>query len=589
MTYIHDPESSQAKINLLPQSKKGRLFLLLTVLTFANCVRLFYSNSHTILAESFDTGWIVRTGEFVLHNGPPHQDIYSWTNQERPFIAYQWLFEVACYLIQKAGGLWLLGLSACTVTGILYLAILPHIWRRLGIPFWISFLLLSLVLTPHWFNIRPQLVSYPLLLLLAMLLEKNRTSKGNGIWCIPLLMVFWVNIHTFFAFGLGVLAIYTICSLIREGWRESKGLLSVLILSLAASLLNPYGMELTRFVFGFLNGDQFLGMREAQSSLTDPSAHFVFAYFIILWTVMFRQRKKLSAESLIICALITLAAIGVRRYQSIAVLLTWPYFGIALANSNYLKMFQDHKAQAGIAPPSIGLFILSGMSVIVALLSCFLRVGSEQKAEQLYCEGNQDVIRYYTSHKSSSDRLFNDPTTGSWLVYFGAGPVFIDTRYDMYPKDFTEKVVYCIRAGPGWNDYLAKYNATMVLMRDDWSLITSALQRSKDWKLVVDNGRLALWIRNSSKLAAQLDSWKVSDGSIRKSGLPKKLIDETIQSRCRQYFARSQLNLELKNIDCAVEDLRAAVHLLPESRFLKQKLKEAKELQSNDRPGQASL
>ncbi|MEZ4546163.1 MAG: hypothetical protein R3C24_20005 [Cyanobacteriota/Melainabacteria group bacterium] len=41
------------------------------------------------MAESFDTGWMMRTGEFVLLNAAPHQDIYSWTNQERPFIAYR--------------------------------------------------------------------------------------------------------------------------------------------------------------------------------------------------------------------------------------------------------------------------------------------------------------------------------------------------------------------------------------------------------------------------------------------------------------------------------------------------------------------
>ncbi|MFX6130480.1 hypothetical protein ABTE95_19750, partial [Acinetobacter baumannii] len=80
------------------------------------------------------------------------------------FVAYQWLFEVFCGWLFSSGGLWLVGFVCCLFSGALYLFLLPKIWISKGVPTIVPYLVLPLVLSPHWFNVRPQLVSYVFLL-----------------------------------------------------------------------------------------------------------------------------------------------------------------------------------------------------------------------------------------------------------------------------------------------------------------------------------------------------------------------------------------------------------------------------------------
>ncbi len=304
----------------------------------ANCVRLFWSGSNCALYGSFDTGWIIQTGEFILHHGPPHYDMFSWSCPDRIFVAYQWLFELLAALTFTLGGLWLIGLLSCLLTGILYFYFLPRIWLSRGVPPAITFAFLSLVLTPHWFNARPQLISYWFLLTFIVLLEHYRTTRRASVLCIlPILMLLWANIHLFCSIGLILIAIYCICSLLDK--RHSKKPLTLtLIASTLMILINPYGLQLVSYFFTFFNHSQYLGMYEVMPSIFFVDAMYVIAYLAIMVSIIAWKRKYVPLEGFCVVALATIAALSVRRYESLAVLLTWPYLGMALARVSWSQL-----------------------------------------------------------------------------------------------------------------------------------------------------------------------------------------------------------------------------------------------------------
>ena len=51
-----------------------------------------------------DSIWILETGKYILNHGIPSTDIFSWTLADKPFIVYQWLFEVLVAFFDQSFG-----------------------------------------------------------------------------------------------------------------------------------------------------------------------------------------------------------------------------------------------------------------------------------------------------------------------------------------------------------------------------------------------------------------------------------------------------------------------------------------------------
>jgi hypothetical protein len=100
---------------------------------------------------------------------------------------------------------------------------------------------------------RPQLITYLLLSFVLLLLARFKERIGRVAIAIPFVIMLWANLHGGFLAGLALLAGYSGASLLRGLWmREdrrahwtfARRLALVLALSVAATLLNPYGFQL---------------------------------------------------------------------------------------------------------------------------------------------------------------------------------------------------------------------------------------------------------------------------------------------------------------------------------------------------------
>ena len=53
-----------------------------------------------------DTGWHIRTGEYILdHGSVPHQDLFSYSKVGQPWYAWEWLCDVLYAILFRAAGL----------------------------------------------------------------------------------------------------------------------------------------------------------------------------------------------------------------------------------------------------------------------------------------------------------------------------------------------------------------------------------------------------------------------------------------------------------------------------------------------------
>ena len=181
---------------------------------------------------------ILRTGHVVSGIDP-----YSFT-QDRPFLYHEWLGGVVMAGAYRAGGV--AGLAVLKAA--LAIAILALVWtavRRCAFAWrWGGMTLAAWGLLPLVFTLRPQLWTGVFLVILCRVMTSSST---RAIWILPALFAAWANLHGGWIVGGGLLALWTAAAFV-ERTPERWHLLAAGIASLAATLINPYGVGLWMFL-----------------------------------------------------------------------------------------------------------------------------------------------------------------------------------------------------------------------------------------------------------------------------------------------------------------------------------------------------
>lgn len=209
----------------------------------------------------------LRFGLDTLSTGSVHgADPYSFTS-DRAWINHEWLAELLmaiAYSALGAAGLNLLKLACIAVVG----GIVAAVAREENATPWARDVFIALVVFAVYTRmqaIRPQLFSVVLFGIMISLVRRFDRGRPRAAWGIPVVFAAWVNLHGGWLVGLGTLAVWVGVGAIRsratcdvpapgatQGGlepRRARGvLLAIGVGSVVATLANPYGMGLWRFL-----------------------------------------------------------------------------------------------------------------------------------------------------------------------------------------------------------------------------------------------------------------------------------------------------------------------------------------------------
>ena len=205
--------------------------------------------THT--AADADLWGHLRFGLDMLASKSLHaSDPYSFT-ADRAWVNHEWLAEVlmgGAYTLLGAPGLVLLKLTVIAVIALVLFAIAAqeraHPLAR--------DLFVALVLFATYTRtqvVRPQLFSVALFCVVLYLLRESDRGRPRALWGVPVCFAAWVNLHGGWIVGLAALGVW----MIGEAWQRWSGRRTILLaavglLSLGATLLNPYGYGLWQFL-----------------------------------------------------------------------------------------------------------------------------------------------------------------------------------------------------------------------------------------------------------------------------------------------------------------------------------------------------
>ncbi|HWQ90857.1 MAG TPA: hypothetical protein VN673_04240, partial [Clostridia bacterium] len=212
-----------------------------------------------------DTGWHIRTGDWILQNGRvPDRDIFSFTRPGEPWFAWEWLWDVIFSWLHST---W--GMAAVVIASMLVLSVTSALLYRLvrrkcpNVLIAIAVVFLAnAASTIHWLA-RPHLFTLLFLVVFYSLLERVRDGNARLLWLLPPLTVLWTNLHGGFFIGVVLVAMYGAGELAswlleadtesrRAALARSKPYLLTAAGCALASLINPYFYQLHVHIFGYL-------------------------------------------------------------------------------------------------------------------------------------------------------------------------------------------------------------------------------------------------------------------------------------------------------------------------------------------------
>ena len=495
------------------------------------------------------TGWHLATGNYILAHGLPSTDLMSYTFPHKPWVPYEWLSDVIGAVLIKIGGgqLNLLGVLVSATCGAVMILLYERA-RKEGANTLLAFFLVlcaTIVSAIHWLA-RPHIFTFLGVILYSCWLEDFWSGKlsAKALWLrLSLLMILWLNLHPGFQVGLIQIGIYVACAgaawllrLNKESAARLKGLLIGLGLCCIATLFNPYGIGLHRYLVGYRGNTAFA---EVTNEFLSPIFHGALQPDCLEILIAFLiagigiSKKRLSMPRLLTCIAFLHLALYAVRHMPLFALMAIPatarlFSSISLSDLGFvggekkywwqgiydrLRKFDEEFSEN---ERICNKHLISILCVFVLSIAA-VNGGSLFGTKMLACNWDDDhlpttaIQALHEAEKSGQldpNRGFNFDNWGGYINFALDQRVLIDDRAEFYGRPFYER--YCAAFfGSNWKPMLdgALFEKTEVagssvqwLLVPRASNIASILSSQAGWEEISTKDKVgALFVRREPK------------------------------------------------------------------------------------------
>jgi len=496
-----------------------RLFPSLTDVAFLMPIVFLFTRmdgAKSMLGDG-DTGWHIRTGEWILANGRvPRQDMFSFTKPGQAWYAWEWLWDVCFAWLYHHGALASVVSASILVLCVTFALLYRLTLRHCGNPFLaIGTTFLACVCSVlHWLA-RPHLFTMLFVVILLMILERVYQGKARWLLATPPLMILWTNIHGGFLAGLIILAGFAAgealraifaaeprersVALQRAKWFGAAGLASA-----AATLVNPYTYHLHAHIYKFFTEPYHLqNIVEFQSiSFHEPAALYLEVVLLLgaVTAGWFIAKHRNFIPLVLIAGWAHLALFSARNIPLFAIIAT-PF--VAQALDEMLRGLERARVAAWVAqvvsgfrktgaefahmdrPWRIHALSVAATGILAILLASPAAIG---KLKPEFDPKNYPTQALSVLRASPESRIFTGDQWGDYLIYelYPAHKVFIDGRSDFYGQEFEQKFFDLMSVKYDWQQYLTQYNIDTIVLSPTTPL-ASAIKESCHWRAVYDD------------------------------------------------------------------------------------------------------
>ncbi len=426
-----------------------------------------------------DIWWHLKVGDWIYeHMAVPHTGILSRTAAGRPWVAYSWGYEV---LLSKAYA-WF-GLMGIATFGVLLTIAVAYAtyWmlRRLSGRVVYSCIGAAIVCSAFLFNGMPRPFFFSIVLycvMLALLLESQRSGRVEVLYWLPLIFFLWANLHIQYVYGLAILGLFVTVNLAQRLLSRlgitpmflapsslPAGLL-VMILGacVLATLIGPntwhpylavYEYSKAKFPYSVIVELQPLSFR--------GTSHFVELLIGAAGFMAVGWQKKLDVFKLALLAIASVVAFRTMRdawFLCISAAACIADFPAPEAEHDPSESWLERAAVAASA------------AILLALLSAPTDFNSRSLDRAISGMYPVNAVNFLRRNPVPGP-LYNNLSWGGFLMwYMPDNPVAIDGRNDLYGDDLDKLFYQAQSAGASYEADPYLNEAGVVLLDSDLPL-----------------------------------------------------------------------------------------------------------------------
>jgi hypothetical protein len=461
-------------------------FKLLHVVLAGVLLLIFLGNSAPI--DDPDVWWHLKAGQEICDNlSIPKQDIYSFSNSGHRWIAHEWLAEAIFYKVYDwlgYQGLLLFNVSVIFLAYyLLYKVISERCKKHTAI---VAVLMISAaVLNTIFWMFRPHIIAYLLFILFIYILYNFR-ERPQGIYFLPFLTVFWVNIHGSFIIGIWLVFAYLASGLFRykigrlkgreHTARQNKKLTAVFVLCFMAVLINPNTYDMFLYPFQTVNSSMITS--NVLEWLSPDFHQFRMQLFLVYMLAVFAaaalSRGKIYYDDL--ANLLAFAALSLYGARNFALFV---FVSLPIAAEYLAGLFK--KRDKDFQLPMINFALI--MAVVAIILISWPRVGTIDE----YTGKNEFPVKAvrFMRENNLKGNIFNEYDWGGYLIWtrYPENKVFIDGRADMYADRVIPDYVKITSAKMDSMKAFSQYDVKYVLLRTGQPFMW-LLNSKPEWKVI---------------------------------------------------------------------------------------------------------
>jgi len=339
---------------------------------------------------------------------------------------------------------------------------------------------------------------------LILIFWKRRKASGKIFVFLPILFLLWANLDGGFVYGIGVLGLFLVCTLVENGVRD-RGVIdqpeakmptgkafALLGLCAGASLVTPYGYH------GY---EQFWEMQTSAANAEIPGYaalgfrrmldYAVLGLGMSAFLAMGRKRSKdLFGAGLLVGS----GLIGFYSQRD-----AWIFVVSSVAVAG--EMLQLAETDAPREPAQAGGFALAlGTSLLVAALGLVLLMPRSDdillaKAGESLPVNAADYIRQHGLPKP----MFNAYSWGAFLTwYLPEYPVAIDGRRGLYSEDVERDYFRVMKVDMPYQEYAPMRDARTILL-EKANAVGEALRTIRGYRVAYEDRIAVVLVREASE------------------------------------------------------------------------------------------
>jgi len=462
-----------------------------------------------------DTGWHIRTGEWILsHGAVPQQDLFSFSRPGAPWFAWEWLSDV---LFASLHSVW--GLSGVAVVcGIALAGAIVLLMRQMacsGANAFVAIVLavISVGASSVHYHARPHVFTLLFLALAGNIVTADLRHPSRWLWFLVPLMLVWTGLHGGFLALIAYLALTT-AGLVAESvrglrsWHCPLRYAGLTAACAAVTLINPYGIGLHTHIAEYLRSSFIADLiQEFQSPSFRSEASFQFELLLfagIGCSVLSLWRGRIAPVLPVLY--FAHASLGAVRHVPLYVLVAVPVIAVELTelwrryNAASRPKSLARELDKIAADAAANFQRVSPWALVLALGAVAATPSHLWPHDFAPKHFPTEMVSKWGGHLASS-RLLTSDQWGDYLIYhlYPKVRVYIDGRSDFYGERIGKEYLAMLQLDGKWREYLDKNQFDAVLAPVSWPLC-SALRMSPEWREAAADTKAVLFVRRTPKL-----------------------------------------------------------------------------------------